>query len=236
LGKRKALKIVSIILFLCALIFVAFEVLHLRKIAVTGCETRSQDEIISLSGLETGVSIFNVDTQKVKDALSADPYIDPVDVSVVYPDSVEITIKERKEAAYIKKDDSLLIIDSEGWLLRILSGTDTVSYPEVRGAKLDELTVGKRISSTDTFQLDVLSRVLAQAGASEVGIKSADITYAADVVLEINDGYTVEIGDDTQLEEKFRMLKSAMNELKELGKAGGIIDVASVTNAYYREK
>lgn len=236
MGKRKALKVVSVIVLLCALVFVAFEVLHLRKITVTGCETRTEDEIISLSGLETGVSIFSVDTQSVKDALRSDPYIDPVDVSIVYPDCVKITIQERKEAAYIKKEDALLIIDSSGWLLRMLTGTDTVQYPEVKGAKLDELSVGKRISSSDTFQLDVLSRVLAQAAASEVGLLSIDLSYAADVVLEISDGFTVEIGDDTQLEEKFKVIKSAVAELKEMGKTGGIIDAASPPNAYYREK
>jgi cell division septal protein FtsQ len=236
LGKRKALKIVSAILLLCALVFVAFEVLHLRKIVVTGCETRSEDEIISLSGLETGVSIFDVDTQSVKDALGSDPYISPVDVSVVYPDCVKITIQERKEAAYIKKDGTLLIIDSEGWLLRILTTADAVQYPEVRGVNMDELTVGKRVCSADTFQLDVLSRVLGQARLSEVGIKSVDLTYAADVVIETDDGFFAEIGDDTQLDQKLKLLKSSIAELKEMGKAGGIIDVASAAEAYYREK
>jgi cell division septal protein FtsQ len=236
LGKRKALKIVSAILLLCALGFVAFEVLHLRKIVVTGCETRSEDEIVSLSGLETGVSIFSVDTQKVKDALGGDPYISPVDVSIAYPDCVKITIKERKEAAYVKKDSTLLIIDSEGWILRMLTTADAVQYPEVKGVNMDELSVGKRISSKDTFPLDVLSRVLGQAAASEVGLKSVDLTYAADVIIEVSDGYTVEIGDDTQLAEKFRLLKSSIKELGEMGKTGGIIDVASAANAYYREK
>jgi cell division septal protein FtsQ len=234
LGKRKALKIVSLVFLLCALVFVAFEVLHVRKITVTGCETRGEDEIIALSGLETGVSVFSVDTQKAVDALGRDPYIEPVDVSIAYPDCVKVTIRERKEAAYIRKDDSLLIIDSKGWLLRILTGADAPPYPEVKGAKLDELSVGKRVNSTDTFQLDVLCEVLSQAGASEVGITSIDLTYAADVVLEINDGFTVEIGDDMQLEKKFEVLKSAMGKLKEMGKMGGIIDVASPPNAYYR--
>lgn len=236
MGKRKALKIVSAVFLLCALVIVAFEVLHVRKINVSGCETRSEDDIIALSGLETGVSVFIVDTQKAIDALSRDPYIEPVDVSISYPDCVKVTIRERKEAAYIKKEDTLLIIDSEGWLLRILTNQDAPPYPEVKGAVLDELSVGKRVSGADTFQLDVLSKVISQAGTSKVGLKSIDLKYAADVVLEINDGFIVEIGDDMKLGEKFELLKSSMARLKEMGKTGGIIDVASPLNAYYREK
>ncbi len=236
MGKRKALKIVSAVFLLCALVIVAFEVLHVRKINVSGCETRSEDDIIALSGLETGVSVFIVDTQKAIDALSRDPYIEPVDVSISYPDCVKVTIRERKEAAYIKKEDTLLIIDSEGWLLRILTNQDAPPYPEVKGAVLDELSVGKRVSGADTFQLDVLSKVISQAGTSKVGLKSIDLKYAADVVLEINDGFIVEIGDDMKLGEKFELLKSSMARLKEMGKTGGVIDVASPPNAYYREK
>jgi cell division protein FtsQ len=235
LNRRRALKIVSLVLLLCALVFVAFEVLHLRKIIVTGCEARSEDEIISLSGLSPGESIFSVDTEEVAEALSSDPYIKPVSVSVSYPDCVKITIQERKEAAYVNKEGTLLIIDGEGWLLKMLTNTDTAPYPEVKGLKVDELSVGKRLNS-DTFRLDVYSHVLSQAAASGLELKSMDLTYAADVVLELNNGYTVEIGDDTQLNEKFTLLDSAMAQLGEMGKTAGIIDIASAENAYYREK
>ena len=236
MGKRKALKIVSAVFLLCALVIVAFEVLHVRKIAVSGCETRSEDDIIALSGLETGVSVFSVDTQKAIDALGRDPYIEPVDVSISYPDCVKVTIRERKEAAYIKKEDTLLIIDSKGWLLRIITNQDAPPYPEAKGVMLGEISVGKRVSGADTFQLDVLSKVISQAGTSKVGLKSIDLKYAADVVLELNDGFLVEIGDDMNLEEKFGLLKSSIARLKEMGKTGGIIDVAAPPNAYYREK
>lgn len=214
----------------------AFEVLHLRNITVTGCETKTPDEVISLSGLETGVSIFTVDTKKAMEALGYDPYIKPVSVSVIYPDSVNITIVERKEAAYIKKDNNVLIIDNEGWLLNILMNTDTATYLQVLGLNVDEYTVGKQLGAADTFQLLVLSKVLAEAEESGLGLLSIDVSIAADVILELDDGFTVELGDDMNLKEKFSLIKSAITELKGAGKAAGIIDVASALKAYYREK
>lgn len=214
----------------------AFEVLHLRNITVTGCETKTPDEVISLSGLETGVSIFTVDTKKAMEALGNDPYIKPVSVSVIYPDSVNITIVERKEAAYIKKDNNVLIIDNEGWLLNILMNTDTATYLQVLGLNVDEYTVGKQLGAADTFQLLVLSKVLAEAEESGLGLLSIDVSIAADVILELDDGFTVELGDDMNLKEKFSLIKSAITELKGAGKAAGIIDVASALKAYYREK
>lgn len=236
MGKRRALKIVSFILLLCALLFVAFEVLHLRSITVTGCETKTPEDVISLSGLETGVSIFTVDTGKALEALRKDPYIKPVSVDIVYPDRVNITIEERKEAAYIKKDNIVFVIDKEGWLLNILMNTDTAPYAQVLGLNMDEFIVGKPLGAADMFQLLVLSKALTEAEASGLELVSIDIAIAADVILETKDGFTVELGDDMNLQKKFSLIKSAIAELKGRGKTSGIIDVASAANAYYREK
>lgn len=234
--KRRALKIVSVILLLCALLFVAFEVLHLRQIKVAGCGIKTPEEIISLSGLETGVSIFSVDTQKAMEALGSDPYIKPVSVTIVYPDCASIIIEERKEAAYIKKGDDVLLIDSEGRLLKILMNTDTAPYTQVFGLNTDEFTVGKLLGVSDSFQLLILSKVLTEAGESGLDLVSIDVSIAADVILETKDGFTVELGDDMKLKEKFSLVKSVVAERKGMGKTSGIIDVASASKAYYREK
>lgn len=232
--KKKALRTVFLILIICALIFIAYEVLCVRTITVTGCEARTEQEVISLSGLKTGVSVFGVDTEKIMESLKADPYIKPVSVTIIYPDRLSITIEERKEAAYIKKDAALLIIDDECWLLRIAAG-ESAPYTQVFGITLDEMNVGERLGAVDPFQLDVLSNVMKQAADSEALLSGIDVSYAADVVLA-SDGFKVEIGDDTRLKEKFSLMLSAAGELKGMGKTGGVIDVASAGNAYYREK
>ncbi len=234
--KRRALKIVSAILLLCALLFVAFVVLHLRYITVSGCETKTPDEVISLSGLKKGVSIFSVDTRKALESLGGDPYIKPVSVTIIYPDRINITIEERKEAAYIKEGDDILVIDKEGWLLKILMSTDTAPYTQVLGLNMNEFTVGKPLGAADTFQLSVLSKVMTEAATSGLDIISIDVSIAADVTLEMKDGFTAELGDDMDLTEKFVLIKSSADELKGMGKTSGIIDVASAIEAYYREK
>ncbi len=233
---KKALKVLSAIILLFALLFVAFQILHVRRITVTGCETRTEEEIIALSGLVTDVSIFSVDTAKAAEALLADPYIKPVSVSVIYPDCVNIEIKERKEAAFIKKDDALLIIDDECWLLDIRTNTDNVPYPQALGINMDELNVGQRLGAAEDFQLEVLSKVLKQANERGVGLVSVDVSYAAGVILVIKEGFTAQIGDDTRLETKFELLRSAVKELADMGKTGGRINVASGSKPYYREK
>jgi cell division protein FtsQ len=234
LKKGKAFKIVSLILLVCALAFAAYEILKVRNITVSGCETKNKEDITALSGLKYGDSIFLIDAEKVSKALASDPYIKPLKVEVEYPDSVSINIKERKEAACVPEAGSVLIIDDECWLLRIADTTVGIPYPSVSGLSLGVFRVGERLGASDAFQLDVLSKVLIAAEKSGTSLKSIDVSIAADVVLEINEGYKVELGDDTGLDHKFELLKGSIVKLTELGKTGGIIDVASDTEAYYR--
>ena len=236
MGKRKALKIISIIILLCALVFVAYEVLQVRKVYVEGCETITEDKVFSLSGLKLDESIILVDTQKVMDAISADPYIKPVSVTIKYPDTINITIEERKEAVYVRNADLILILDKEGYLLKIVSQTESLPGIEVTGLPTDGFTIGKRVGSSDIFKVDELSKLLEMAEYSGIALTSVDLSLATDVIVKIEDGYTVEIGDDNNLEEKFNLVKSSVKELEEMGKIGGIIDVASAKNVYYREK
>jgi hypothetical protein len=102
--------------------------------------------------------------------------------------------------------------------------------------QLNGFIIGNRLGAADEFQLYVLSKVLKQAKISGVGLLSVDVTIAADVTAETEDGYIVELGDDLNLEDKFTLLMTSMDELSATGKTGGIIDVASAASAYYREK
>jgi len=236
LGKRKAFKIVSIILLLCALAYGTYELMHLRKITVAGCETKTEEEIISMTGLEMGKSMLEINTEEIEDSIGADPYIKTVSVTSVFPDRIAIKIEERKETACIKNGEALLVFDEEGWLLKILTDTDTAPYTLVLGLQLNESKVGSRLGAADIFQLDVLSSVLKEAKAASIALKSIDISFAAYVTLETENGFTVELGNDMLLPEKFRLLASAMAEIIKMQKTGGIIDVASGSNVYYREK
>lgn len=226
---------VSLIIFVLALAFVAYKLFRVREITVTGCETLSEDYVISLAGIAYDEFIFEVDTQEILDAIDNEPYIKPVSVEIVYPDCIAITIEERKNAACIEKGDNYLIIDDECYLLEVLPKTSAAAYPLVIGLQTDEIKVGQRLGVSDTYLLDVLSDVLTGAEEAGIGLLCIDMSLAADIVLETQKGFTVELGDDTGLNTKFALITSSIQELENRGKSSGTIDVASGESAYYRE-
>lgn len=235
MSKRKALKTVLIIMTVCALVFVAYEIFTVRYIKVNGCKTISADSVVALSGIKKGELVFDVNTKKVNEAIGTNPYLKPVSVKIEYPNKVEITVQERKKAACIQEGDTLLLIDDDCWLLKIDNGANK-GNTEVTGISLGTYKIGERLNASDNYQLDMLSEVLKEIESSGLAAGSIDMSIAADVVLKFNNGFKAEIGDDTGLDNKFKLIKSSIEKLKSMGKTGGTIDVVSGTNAYYREK
>lgn len=231
----KALAIISLVLFTGALAFVAYQLFQVRQITVTGCETRGTDEIIALSGLELDTSIFKVDRQAVMDGIAGDAYLKPVGVEIKYPDNVVIAVEERKEAAVIEKDNAYVVIDREGWVLRFATDYGEAPYPLVDGIGADTALVGRQIGTKDSFKIGELTRLLDAFASHGIEPERIDVSLAADVVLTLFGGLTVELGDDTQLDEKIALIEASRSEIAKMEKTGGILDVSSVKKAYYRE-
>ena len=118
--KNYPLRIVIVLAVLCA----AFLCAHLSYfdvdgIAVIGNEEVTDEEIVKLSGVETGVSLFDVHPLLVQHKIKQNLYIEKVNVNRKLPNKVEIIVKERNLLAQFRKDDKFVITDQEGMVLDI---------------------------------------------------------------------------------------------------------------------
>lgn len=233
---KKALLIISAVLLLAALVFVAYVIFRVKEVAVMGCETLEAKAVVDLSGLKYGENIFLLDKQAIMDALSTEPRIKPVGVEVKYPSRVIITVEERMPAAYIEKNGALVVIDNEGWIIDVKTQPVGTERPLVYGLQADAFEVGKPLSSGDMFRVEAMTRVIKAAEDGKIILNSVDVTLAADIVVMLANGLTVELGDDTQLDEKMALVNASVKEIENLGKQSGILDVSSVDKAYFREK
>lgn len=118
--KHYILRAVIVAAVLCA----AFLCGHLSYfnvdgIAVIGNEDISDEEIIKLSGIETGESIVDVHPLLVQHKIKENLYIEKVNVNRSLPNKVEIIIKERSILAQFHRDSGYVITDAEGMVLDI---------------------------------------------------------------------------------------------------------------------
>lgn len=229
---RRIIITISLIVFCAALLFVCFQLFRVRSVNIIG--SAPADYVRSLCGIELGDSIFLVDKQAALEGVEAEPWIKAVNVSIVYPDKVNIEAEQREIAAYVEKEDVLLAIDKECVVLRAEQQKE-LDMPLITGLKMDVFEVGKTIGLPDKFIIDVIERILKELEGSEIEAAQVDVTFAADIVLVTGEGLKIELGDDTDLRAKLRLAAVTIKELENRGSITGILDVSAVTSAYYRE-
>jgi len=89
----------------------------LRKIIVNNERILNEAQVIKLSGLKKGVRIMDIEREKTANRLNESPYIVSSKITLHYPASVEVEIQETQPIAFIKKDNVLNYVDSEGQLI-----------------------------------------------------------------------------------------------------------------------
>ena len=121
--RRKKHYLLRLIVIIAACIGLYF-VLHLdfftvNGIAVVGNDEISDEEVIELSELETGVNIFDVHPWFVQNRIKKNLYIESVDVDRKLPDKIEIRITERSGKAQFAMGKKFVITDNDGMVLEI---------------------------------------------------------------------------------------------------------------------
>jgi len=235
LNKRgRIVTIITVILLICSIIFVAYELFQVREITVTGCSTLTQEQVAALSGLTMGECIFFVQPEEVEETLKADPIVDPVSVTIVYPYTVAIEIRERTPAAYIDAAGVRLTVDSEAVLLSVDTSPEGEVTPMVTGIATDRFEVGQPLGD-DAYKRKVFSDLLSALQDCDLDIVTIDVTYTSSIEIETRGGYLIQLGDADKLETKLSLASYAIGELATQGKTAGIIDVSTAAAAYYRE-
>ncbi len=92
---------------------------NVNGIAVIGNEGVTDAEVVKLSEIKMGESVFKVHPLLVQHKIKKNLYIESVNVNRKLPDKVEIIVKERPLLAQFHKDAKFVVTDSEGMVLDI---------------------------------------------------------------------------------------------------------------------
>lgn len=225
---------------ICALmLLVRSRIFVVREIEVTGNSTISAAEIAGLSGIRLGASIFSVEKSEIERNISADQYVELVDVDRKLPDTIVLEVRERTACAAVNCAGVILVIDDEG---RILERREHVpDDPEIIVVSGMDVSVGaqsKKIESGVSGQTERMCRLLtairdaqAQTLVSELNLSDPDNLY-----LISHSGIQVLLGDENQIENKLVWMQTVLERLTESGKMRGVLDVSSGKNAAYSER
>ncbi|MDO4869251.1 MAG: FtsQ-type POTRA domain-containing protein [Bacillota bacterium] len=118
--KHYLLKFIIVVLICAAAGFVMhLSYFNISGIAVMGNEDISDEEIIKLSGVKEGESIFHAQPLLVKYKVKDNLYIDKVKTKWKMPDKVIITVSEKTAMAQFKKGGKFVVTDIDGTVIEV---------------------------------------------------------------------------------------------------------------------
>lgn len=114
---KKNFYIIFILLF-ALFILINSSFFTVKEIEITGNQNLSEEKIKEELGLEEGISIWDVNLEKLSRKLSPDLLIESVRIQRRLPDKLLVEIKERKGLGWVVDKNYTYLIDKEGFILQ----------------------------------------------------------------------------------------------------------------------
>lgn len=144
------------------------------------------------------------------------PFVDAMEVTVLAPDSIKITVHEKSLAGYIEFMDSFMYFDKDGYMIET-SNVRTMGVPQVSGLKFEHMALGEKIPVEDDGVFETVMTITNLLKKHKIEAERIYFQPDLDVVLYM-DELKILLGKAVKLEEKIMMLPSVLGHLE--GKSG----------------
>lgn len=178
-GRPRAGRIALVLLLAASVIMLAYLLSgRMRVSRWTVKAPQGIDAQALRANLESGysrVSFFALDSEKIANELSADPLVKSARVMKVFPNAVSVEIVERRAAMAVICESSgssrAALIDGEGVLFRIESGSVSDGLPILSGLRFENPAVGTKLPDI-LLPLIASIAALQESGSSLLGMVS----------------------------------------------------------------
>ena len=187
-----------------------------RTVYVEGNVHYTEDEImeIVMSGPLGDNSLYL--SLKYRDRGIQDiPFVDVMNVSILAPDTIKITVYEKALAGYVKYLDTYMYFDKDGYVVES-SGIRTQGIPQITGLSFDHVVLGEPVEDPQVFsRIMDLTKLLNKYSLAADKIylhSSGDITiYFGQIKVSMG-------SDNSHIEDKLQLLPDFLEKLQ--GKSG----------------
>lgn len=244
-ARMKKFKVVKyILLFIIlvgSLVYILLSPLfNINDIQVAGNAKISTEQIISLSKIEKQVNMFQYRKSDIRNNIKQNAYIDTVSISHQYPDTIKITVTERKPAYLLEFANTYVLMSNQGYLLEFAN--EVTDLPILTGFSTNtaNIQIGNRLNNEDLQKLETVLRITEVINNNDLGqvVTKIDMTNEKNFKLILEkEQKEVYLGDGKDLSTRILYLKTILE--KEQGKAGEIfldMDINSGEPPMFREK
>ena len=194
-------------------------VFNIAEIEITNNQKISKDTYISLSGIKYGENIYRINKKDVEEKIkSENAYVQDVKIKRVLPNKLTVEVQERTATYMIEVDGTYMYLDNQGYILE--KSKEKLEVPILLGIETDKenITVNNRLCEEDLQKLNKVLEIYRAASTTEINslITKIDISDTSNykLILE-SEKKTVHLGDATDLVNKFKWVKTMIENEKD---------------------
>ena len=219
---------------LAALLLLGYHLLYggafaVQRVEVVGTRLVDADLVRSAAHLE-GVSMFEVNRAAVRASVLTIRPIRSVDVGFVWPNTVRLTVAERRPAYIWKVEPTLYLVSEDGV---VLAPTTEETMPvTLVDVERQPVAIGEVVDARAL----AAARYLRNALASAVGVTPSYFEYSRSlgVVLPTDRGYRVAFGFGEDLPSKVITYRAVAEKLAQLQTPVQLVDLRFSDRPYFR--
>jgi cell division protein FtsQ len=199
------------------------EFFRIERIRVAELQRVSREEILSLSDIQPGMSIFDLDLEMIGRKIEENPWIATASVQRVFPREVSIRATEREPRAVVNLG-YLYYADDSGEIFKLLDPEDRLDYPLITGLERTDVLDNPEAARRQLQEAMVLLEELAGRkrfnldDVSELHIDQTEgfilYTYYGGVPVRMGSGNFT--GKLDRLESIYRDLEPRLSTLKHI--------------------
>ena len=176
--KKRRNPFLKLLIFLLAiagvLAFINSPFFDVENFTVEGNSYYLDEEILAMGNCKTGENIFwGTDCSDIKARLEKDAYMSEVSVKRILPDTVSITLSERKQIGAIVYGEKYVVIAPDGTVLRKTEVDPKVTV--LSGLTISKLEMGEIIEVEEKVLFRQALELLREADANGMFFKKIEI-------------------------------------------------------------
>ena len=183
------------------------------SVAIHGTKQLNEEEILRLAGSPKPFNMFNVDADKVEEALRHDVRFKTVHAEYKWPGVLHINVQERKPALYVENAyQGYAKLGYCGTVMDVTSGIPDDNAPMLTGEDCGSLYIGDVVENKDVLRvLDFLNAIDLAAQDQFVQIV---IDKDKNVKIQLKVGFPILLGPVEELQNKTELFMTVFNEIK----------------------
>lgn len=219
--RRLGSKILILLMLLAAILGVGYYVLDtytIQTVYVEGNVHYTEDEVksIVMDGMLGDNSLYLSMKYKNKGVENI-PFVDVMDVTILAPDTIKITVYEKALAGFIKYLDTYMYFDKDGYVVEN-SGVKTVGVPQITGLEFSHVVLGERLPVDNEAVFNEILEITKLLNKYKLMADKIYFHSGGEVTIYFGDIKVALGNEESTLEDKIMLLPEFLSKLE--GKSG----------------